>query len=230
MATPLSSRKTRRAGSSVGSVAPTACGRRRCPAGPVRRRAPFFLRVKPSFVTARQIVARLADVPSATCRSASVRSGRSSKTSRSCGCAHPRYRDAPPAELSPPTSRADVDQALVGAKNRPRRRRDVRAAGHHAATPKTSLTDHRGRSSHRWRPPACAGHSGPSRKVPLIGRRLLILGQRIRGSRPPDLPGRAARSPASVATERRCFPISADQRTDARNSGVLEGDGALWRM
>ena len=35
----------------------------------------FFLRVKPSCCTARQIVARLADVASATCSSARVRSG-----------------------------------------------------------------------------------------------------------------------------------------------------------
>ena len=32
-----------------------------------------------------------------------------------------------------------------------------------------------------------------------------------------DLAGRAARSPASVATERRCFAISADQGSDTRN-------------
>ena len=35
----------------------------------------FFLRVKPSLVTARQMVARLAGVGSAACRSANVRSG-----------------------------------------------------------------------------------------------------------------------------------------------------------
>ena len=39
------------------------------------QRVPFFFTVKPSCFTARQIVARLADVPRATCRSARVRSG-----------------------------------------------------------------------------------------------------------------------------------------------------------
>ena len=45
------------------------------PDGRVRSRALFFLRRKPSFVTARQIVGRLADVGNACCNSTSVRSG-----------------------------------------------------------------------------------------------------------------------------------------------------------
>ena len=45
------------------------------PAGRVRSRAPFFFRRQPSFVTARQIVGRLADVGNACCHSTSVRSG-----------------------------------------------------------------------------------------------------------------------------------------------------------
>ena len=40
-----------------------------------RSRALFFVRRKPSFVTARQIVGRLADVGTACCHSTSVRSG-----------------------------------------------------------------------------------------------------------------------------------------------------------
>ena len=74
MATPLSSRKTRWVGSRVGAVAAHCARAAAMSGGRVRKRVSFFLRVQPSWFTARQMVVRLADVARAPCSSARVRS------------------------------------------------------------------------------------------------------------------------------------------------------------
>lgn len=81
--TPFSSKNTRRSGARVGAMCATRPARGERQVSRVRRRGPFFLIVKPSAVTARQMVATLASVPRASFNSPSVRSGWASIKARS---------------------------------------------------------------------------------------------------------------------------------------------------